>query len=96
MSAPFAQSRAAYAPAREELALDLGLATMFATGDGDLLGRGWRAQLEKHDRRIAGLARALQRQGIRPTGRGATGRGCGPSGGSSEPKSAGRCIGWWR
>jgi len=62
----FAKSQAAYKPLREELALDLGLATMFATADGDLLGRDWRIQLERHDRRITGLARKLQKQGIRP------------------------------
>ena len=66
MEVPFARSRAAYQPLRAELALDLGLATMFATPDGDLLGRAWRDQLERHDRRIYGLARKLQRQGIRP------------------------------
>ena len=62
----FADSRAAYQPVREELTLALGLATMFATPDGDLLGRAWREQLERHDRRINGLARKLQRQSIRP------------------------------
>jgi putative transposase len=66
MDEAFAASRATYAPKRDEIALDFGLATMFATPDGDLLGRAWRAQLERHDRRIAGLARTLQRQGIRP------------------------------
>ena len=66
MAEPFEKSRTAYQPLREELTLDLGLATMFATPDGDLLGRAWRDQLERHDRRISGLARALQKQGIRP------------------------------
>ncbi len=66
MEEPFAKSRAAYQPLHQELTLDLGLATMFATPDGDLLGRAWRDQLERHDRRISGLARALQKQGIRP------------------------------
>jgi putative transposase len=66
MEEPFAKSRAAYRPLREELTLDLGFATMFATSDGDLLGRAWREQLERHDRRINGLARKLQKQGIRP------------------------------
>ncbi|SFD83432.1 zinc ribbon domain-containing protein [Salipiger profundus] len=66
MEEVFAKSQAAYQPLREELTLDLGLATMFATPDGDLLGRAWREQLERHDRRISGLARALQKQGIRP------------------------------
>jgi putative transposase len=66
MEEVFAKSQAAYRPLCEGLTLDLGLATMFATSDGDLLGRAWRAQLERHDRRIAGLAAKLQKQGIRP------------------------------
>ena len=66
MTVPFGESRKAYAPLREELALDFGLSTMFATPDGDLLGRAWFEQLKLHDRRIAGLARTLQKQGIRP------------------------------
>jgi putative transposase len=66
MEEVFAKSQAAYQPLREELTLDLGLATMFATPDGDLLGRAWRDQLERHDRRINGLASKLQSQGIRP------------------------------
>lgn len=66
MEKAFSESRSAYQPLREELTLDLGLATMFATPDGDLLGRAWREQLERHDRRISGLARKLQKQGLRP------------------------------
>jgi putative transposase len=66
MAGPFGTSRAAYQPLRAELALDFGLSTMFATGEGDLLGRAWFDQLKRHDARIAGLARQLQRQGIRP------------------------------
>lgn len=66
MEATFADSRKAWAPLREELALDFGLKTMFATPDGDLLGRAWMEQLAAHDRRIDGLARRLQRQGLKP------------------------------
>ncbi len=66
MEGAFAQSRAAYRPRRAEVALDFGLATMFATGTGDLLGRDWRRELARHDHRIAGLAARLQAQGIRP------------------------------
>lgn len=66
MAAAFAASTAGYQPLRDELALDFGLSTMFATADGDLLGRAWFDQLKKHDTRIDGLARHLQRQGIRP------------------------------
>ena len=66
MSAVFEASKVEYQPLREELAHDFGLATMFATPDGDLLGRDWIEQLAKHDRRIDGLARKLQKQGIKP------------------------------
>ncbi len=62
----FAQSRLAYRPRRAEVALDFGLATMFATGEGDLLGRDWRRELLRHDHRIAGRAARLQAQGLRP------------------------------
>ena len=66
MEKPFGDSQMAYQPLREELSLDFGLSAMFATPDGDLLGRSWFDQLKKHDNRIAGLARRLQKQGIRP------------------------------
>jgi putative transposase len=66
MEKPFAASQMAYQPLREELSLDFGLSVMFATPDGDLLGRSWFDQLKKHDNRITGLARRLQKQGIRP------------------------------
>jgi putative transposase len=66
MEEAFAASRAACAPLRDELALDFGLATMFATPDGDLLGRAWFDQMKRQDARINGLARKLQKQGIRP------------------------------
>jgi putative transposase len=66
MSEVFGESRKVWRPAREELALEFGLATIFATPDGDLLGLAWRDQLEAHDRRINGLARMLQRQGLKP------------------------------
>ncbi len=66
MEKPFGDSQMAYQPLREELSLDFGLSAMFATPDGDLLGRSWFDQLKKHDDRIAGLARRLQKQGIRP------------------------------
>jgi putative transposase len=68
MEKPFAESQAAYAPLREELALDFGLSTMFFSPDGDLLGRAWFDQIRRHDRRIAGLARRLQKQGAGRTG----------------------------
>lgn len=67
MEAAFTESRHTFQPAREEMALDFGLSTMFATPDGDLLGRAWFDQLRVHDERINGLARKLQRQGLRPS-----------------------------
>ena len=67
MGEAFEANRAAYRPACEEIALDFGLITMFATGEGDLLGRAWFEGLKKHDVRIDGLARRLQRQGIKPS-----------------------------
>lgn len=66
MEEAFAESRMAYQPLREELALDFGLAAMFVTPDGDLLGRRWFEDLRRHDARIEGLARKLQRQGLKP------------------------------
>ena len=66
MEKPFGESQMAYQPLCEELSLDFGLSAMFATPDGDLLGRSWFDQMKKHDDRIAGLARRLQKQGIRP------------------------------
>lgn len=66
MTEVFGESRKAWTPLRDELALDFGLATMFATPDGDLLGRSWFDQLKAHDRRIDGLVRRLQRQGLKP------------------------------
>lgn len=66
MEESFGESRMTYQPLREELSLDFGLSAMFATPDGDLLGRSWFDQLKKHDDRIAGLARRLQKQGLRP------------------------------
>jgi putative transposase len=67
MKDAFALSRTTYSPRTSELPLDFGLTTMFATSRGDLLGRGWRRELERHDRRIAGLAARLQSQGLKPT-----------------------------
>lgn len=66
MEKPFGDSQMAYQPLREELSLDFGLSAMFATPDGDLLGRSSFDQLKKHDDRICGLARRLQKEDIRP------------------------------
>jgi putative transposase len=62
----FAASRAAYQPRCEALALDLGLNTLFATDQGDLIGRQWRSKLEYYDRRITKLAQYLQKRGLKP------------------------------
>jgi len=62
----FAASRAAYQPRCEALALDLGLNTLFATDQGDLMGRQWRSKLEYYDRRITSLAQYLQKRGLKP------------------------------
>ena len=89
MEKPFGESQMAYHPLCEELALDFGLSAMFATPDGDLLGRSWFDQLKKHDGRIAGLARARKSRASAPTTRSATGPGWPPSEASSRPRSAG-------
>ncbi|MCE4546350.1 zinc ribbon domain-containing protein [Caballeronia sp. PC1] len=62
----FAASRAAYRPRCEALALDLGLNTLLATDQGDLVGRQWRSKLDYHDRRITELAAYLQKRGLKP------------------------------
>lgn len=88
MEEPFAASRAAYVPLSEELALDFGLVTMFATADGDLLGRAWFGQLKRHDARIAGHASSRSRGSSR-TARAATATASRRSAASSRPRSAG-------
>ena len=60
-----AASRAAYRPRVEAIALDLGLKTLFATDQGDLLGRGWLACLQAYDRRITTLAAYRQQHGMK-------------------------------
>lgn len=59
-------SRAAYRPKTEALALDLGLKTLFATDQGDLLGQGWLDRLLEYDRKITALARHRQKIGLKP------------------------------
>lgn len=63
----FRAQRDAYEPAVDQVALDFGLRTLFATDRGDLLGRGFMTRLAKADRRITGLAAHLQRMGRRPS-----------------------------
>lgn len=61
-----AASRAAYQPEREVLALDFGLSTLFATDEGDRLGRDWLKALRRHDQRITSIARHVERSGGKP------------------------------
>ncbi|MFU8842053.1 MAG: zinc ribbon domain-containing protein [Nitriliruptoraceae bacterium] len=56
--------REAYRPRCEELALDYGLRTLFATDRGDLLGRGFLRKLERFDQRISRLAAYRQKHGL--------------------------------
>jgi putative transposase len=60
-----AQSRAAYQPRLEVVALDLGLRNLFATSEGDLLGRNWMDQVEKIDRKLTQLAAHRQKCGLK-------------------------------
>lgn len=61
-------SRQAYAKTvkNEVVSLDFGLTTMFATDQGDLLGRGFLKQLRRIDETISGIARHAQRSGQKP------------------------------
>ena len=61
MTGIFAKERAAYRPERECLALDFGLTTMFATDEGDLLGRRWLTQLRRYDAKLQSIARHMQK-----------------------------------
>lgn len=61
----FAACRSAYTPKTEVLALDLGLKTLFATDQGDLLGQGWLARLQDYDRKITKLAKYRQQHGMK-------------------------------
>ncbi len=61
----FAASREAYRPRCEALALDIGLKTLFATNQGDLLGRGWLERLQQIDRKLTKLAAYRQAHGLK-------------------------------
>jgi putative transposase len=58
-------SRQSYMPKTEALALDLGLKTLFATDQGDLLGQGWLTRLLEYDRKITKLAAYRAKQGMK-------------------------------
>jgi len=60
-----AQARSAYTPIRgKTVAFDLGVATLLATSEGDLLGRDWRARLERLDGLLQGIARGQQKRSL--------------------------------
>ena len=65
VSAELAVSREVYRPLCEELAIDLGLSTLVATDQGDLLGRRWLEALKTYDRKVSKLAAYRQSHGMR-------------------------------
>lgn len=65
MSEACAESRKAYDGAGA-IALDFGLSTLFATSEGQLLGRGWLKELRRYDERITKIARGAQKRGLKP------------------------------
>ena len=65
VSASFEASKTAYRPKTEAVALDLGLKTLFATDQGDLLGQGWLGRLQEYDRKITRLATYRQQHGLK-------------------------------
>lgn len=65
MSHVFQQSKTAYTPKCDAIALDLGLCTLFGTSDGDLLGRDWKTRLEGFDSLLKGIALHRQRLGLK-------------------------------
>ena len=64
MTDAFAKSRQTYVPLCEEVALDLGI-PLFASDQGDLLGRNWLDVLLGHDKKIQQLAAYRQKHGLR-------------------------------
>jgi putative transposase len=65
MSDACEEQKARYQPRCEEIGLDYGLRTLFATDQGDLLGQGFLRQLRVYDRRISRLAAYRQKNGLR-------------------------------
>lgn len=61
----FAANCKTYQPHCEAIALDLGLKTLFATSQGDLLGNGWLNKLQEYDRKITRLAAYRQKHGLK-------------------------------
>ncbi len=66
MTEAYDQSKTAYRPKIEAIGLDLGLKSLFATDQGDLLGQGWLEKLQAYDRKITALARHRQKIGLKP------------------------------
>jgi len=65
MADVYAEQKEAYRPRCEEIALDYGLRTLFATDQGDLLGQGFLRHLRFYDHRISRLAAYRQKHGLR-------------------------------
>lgn len=63
----YAAKREAYAlSATGDKSLDFGLVTLFASGEGDLLGQNFLTNLKSVDATISGIARHVQRSGRKP------------------------------
>jgi putative transposase len=62
----YTASAAAYEPKMDVLGLDFGLTTLFATSDGDLLGRDYMRKLAPLIAKADAIAAKLQRAGVRP------------------------------
>ena len=55
-----------YVPLTDEIALDFGLNTLFATDQGELLGRKFLDKLKTYDHTIVTMVRHIQRSGKKP------------------------------
>jgi putative transposase len=65
MGPVFEHQAATYQPLHEAIYLDMGLATLLATSDGELHGRNWMEVLLKFDKLITGIARHRSRLGLK-------------------------------
>jgi len=63
---PFEQSVETYQVRTPVLALDWGMNTLFASSEGDLLGRGTLDKISVLDKTICAIARGQQRHGLKP------------------------------
>lgn len=64
VSAAYKDSTDQYTPQIDILGLDLGLRCLFATSEGDLLGRNWLDRLHRFDKKITSLASHRQSRGL--------------------------------